>query len=254
MPSESETIAKPCPIIVGLARGELAVRIDGMTAMAALITVMVVLGCQLLFFWTQDRRSSWLAWLIGPFGLGAAAMVILVLRWKEQDYLVNGVAYALVLAGFGLIWQGLRVFERRPVLLWPVAGTVFAWLLLCLWPDFLESQPSRTALLSAIVAGFCGLSIAELHRGRDERLPSRLPLTVVLSSYAAFMILRIALIGVAPYPFGGLPLQPGWIGAFNAIVFAHLMAMAVFMVSLTKERRELQQRNAAWQASEELRP
>jgi diguanylate cyclase (GGDEF)-like protein len=213
--------------------------------MAALITVMVVLACQLLFFWTQDRRSSWLAWLIVPFALGTAAMVILMLRWKEQDYLANGVSYALIVASFGLIWQGLRVFERQPLLIWPVVGTVSGWLVLCLWPEFLDSLPSRIALLSALVAGYCGLGVAELRRGREERLPSRLPLTIVLSSYAAFMVLRIALVGVAPYPFGGQPLQPGWIGIFNAIVFAHLMAMAVFMVSLTKERRELQQRNDA---------
>lgn len=219
--------------------------IDIMTAMLALITLLALLGCQLVFFWTQDRRSRWLAWLIVPFILGAGGVALLVLRWRAGDFLAIGVAYVLVISAFGILWQGVRVFERRAPRMLPVLASAALWFGLCLWPAFTSSQPLRVAVLSALIALYCGLAAGELWRGRMEKLPSRIPAVVVLASYTAFMLIRIALVGVAPYPVGGLPIEAGWIGAFNVVVFVHVAAFAILMVSLTKERRESEQRNYA---------
>ena len=48
-----------------------------------------------------------------------------------------------------------------------------------------------------------------------------------------------------PFPFGALPMQPGWLGAFNLVMFAHTILLSVLLVALSKERLELDQRTKA---------
>lgn len=220
-------------------------KVDIVTAMAAVITLLVIIGCQFLFFWIQDRRSRWLAWLIVPFAMGAAGVLLIVWRWFVADYLGFGVGYALVLGAFGLLWQGVRVFERQQPALVPLLAACGGWLALSLWPPFLADMPVRIAVHSAGVAIFCALIARTLWQGRGEQLPSRLPAIFVISSYACIMGLRIALIGLVPYPIGGQPIQPAWVGVFNLIVFGHIATFAVLMVTMTKERREIAQHNDA---------
>ena len=50
---------------------------------------------------------------------------------------------------------------------------------------------------------------------------------------------------MAPFPFGALPMEPGWLGAFNLAMFAHTILLSVLLVSLSKERLELDQRTKA---------
>ncbi len=89
------------------------------------------------------------------------------------------------------------------------------------------------------------MSALEFWRGRDEPLPSRWPVIVLFSSLALFFAGRIALIDLLPFPFGALPMQPAWLGAFNLIVFVHTLLLTVLMVAMSKERLELDQRTKA---------
>src|SRR5207237_804350 len=50
---------------------------------------------------------------------------------------------------------------------------------------------------------------------------------------------------VAPFPFGALPMDYGWVGAFNLLMFAHTILLSVLLVSLSKERLEFAQRTKA---------
>ena len=48
-----------------------------------------------------------------------------------------------------------------------------------------------------------------------------------------------------PFPFGALPMQPGWVGAFNLVMFFHTLLITVLIVAMSKERLELEQRTKA---------
>ena len=85
----------------------------------------------------------------------------------------------------------------------------------------------------------------EFWRGRAEKLPSRWTVMALFSSLALIFAIRIPLLGVAPFPFGGLPAEPGWVAAFNLLMFFHAMLLAVLLVALSKERQELEQRTKA---------
>src|SRR5262249_42711014 len=56
---------------------------------------------------------------------------------------------------------------------------------------------------------------------------------------------RVPLVDVLPSPFGALPMQPAWLGAFNLVMFFHTVVLAVLVVSMSKERLEFEQRTNA---------
>jgi diguanylate cyclase (GGDEF)-like protein len=108
-----------------------------------------------------------------------------------------------------------------------------------------ENVVARIVLSSSLCAPLFFMAALEFWRGRAERLPSRWPVMVIFASLSLFFALRVPLIGVLPFPFGALPIQPGWLGAFNLILFAHTLLLVVLVVSLSKERLELDQRTQA---------
>jgi diguanylate cyclase (GGDEF)-like protein len=68
---------------------------------------------------------------------------------------------------------------------------------------------------------------------------------VIFAVFAMFFAARIPLIGLAPFPFGSLPMGSSWLGVFNLAMFAHTILLSVLLVSLSKERLEFDQRTKA---------
>jgi diguanylate cyclase (GGDEF)-like protein len=119
------------------------------------------------------------------------------------------------------------------------------WLAVCLVPGFIYSIEYRIALSSTMVAVMFSMAGWECWRGRHEALSSRWPVIVILCSLVLFFAMRIPLMQFLPFPFGALPMQPGWLGAFNLIMFGHTFLLVVLVVAMSKERLELEQRTKA---------
>lgn len=220
-------------------------QIDSFTVMVAACTVIFLFGGAFLYFWWQDRRSSWLAWWIGPFLLGGAGLVLFIPRGLISDWLSIGVANALLFMAFILVWQGARVFTgRKPHLVMALVPAA-AWMGLCAIPGYMDATTLRIVVASAMVAGSTLLTARELWTYKGDRLPSRRAAIVVLVSFSVFIGLRIPFAGYLPFPMGSGPMSSTWLGFFNLVVLAHVGAFAFLMVSLTKERREAEQRNFA---------
>jgi diguanylate cyclase (GGDEF)-like protein len=103
----------------------------------------------------------------------------------------------------------------------------------------------RIVLSSCLAAPLLALCGFEFWRGRAEQLPSRVPIIAIFASFTLFMAARIPLMEATPFPFGLLPTQPGWLGAFNLLMFAHTLLLTVLIVAMSKERLELDQRTKA---------
>ena len=219
--------------------------LDTFTTLIGLSTVVSVLGLQLLFFWTRDRQSPWLAWFGCTFLLGAAAALSYLLPRPGHEFLVLGVGNALRIAAFGFLWNGTRLFGGRQPERLAVVFCLLVWLALCSVPQFLASMPLRIIGVSAFTALFCLLSAWELWRGRAEHLPSRMPSVAIFLSFALLVAVRMPLVGMTPFPFGALPLDPAWLAGFSLIVFLHAAFLAALMLQMTRERRELEQRHFA---------
>lgn len=220
-------------------------QIDNFTIMVVAITGVFLFGLAMAFFWSQDRRSSWLAWWIAPFALGAAGLCLYILRGQIDDWLSVGVANALVFAAFGAVWQGARVFAGRSTTWLALVAGPAVWIGLCLLPGFMESTYFRNVAASLVVAGSTLMTAWEFWRNRSEHLVSRKAAIIVLVSFSIFIGIRIPLAGYLPFPMGAQPMSSTWLGIVNLVVLAHVGAFAMLMVSLTKERRESEQRQFA---------
>ncbi len=220
-------------------------QIDDFTILVGACAAIFLLGGAFLFFWLQDRGASWLGWWIAPFFLGGGGILGFIGRGIVEDWISIGAANALLIMAFHLAWQGMRVFVgRRPMLLVGLLPTL-AWSVACAVPGFMDSISLRVVVMSATVAGYSLLAARELWRAGGEALPSRLAAVVILVSFATFIALRAPMVGYLPFPFGAQPMTSIWLGIFNFIVLGHVGAFGMLMISLTKERREAEQRKFA---------
>lgn len=219
--------------------------IDSFTVLFFGLFIKLVLGALFVVFWLRARAAPWFAWWSAALLLGSGTSTLFMLRASAENFFTIGIGNTLLIAAFVCTWQGARAFERRPALWLPTIGVPGLWLAAACIPEVMQSVPTRIVLSSSLCAPLLMMAAYEFWRGRAEPLPSRWPVTAIFGSLALFFALRIPLIGVLPFPFGAQPVQPGWIGAFNLIMFGHTLLLVVLVVSLSKERLEFDQRTKA---------
>lgn len=217
-------------------------QIDSFTVLLFGVFVKLVLGGLFLLFWLQQRSAIWYAWWSGTFFLACGAAVMFVSRGFAVDLLAIGIGNTFLIAAFACCWQGARAFNGQRPLWMPVFVAPGLWLAACLVPVFLDTVAYRVVLSSIIVSTLLAATAIEFWRGRNERLPSRWPVIVLCSTFALFFAVRIPMVGLLPFPFGALPMQPGSVGIFNLVMFFHTLLLTVLFVAMSKERLELDQR------------
>jgi diguanylate cyclase (GGDEF)-like protein len=220
-------------------------QIDSFTVLLFGVFIKALLGMLFLVFWLKEQRSPWFVWWSATFLLGAVAAGLFMFRGAADDLISIGIGNSALVAAFVCCWQGARVFDRRRPLWIPVLVLPAVWFGACFIPGFIGDAASRIVVSSVLVAPLLALAAVECWRGREESLPSRWPVIVLFTSLSLFFAARIPLIDVLPFPFGALPMQPGWVGAFNLILFFHTLLLTVLIVALGKERLELDQRTKA---------
>jgi diguanylate cyclase (GGDEF)-like protein len=220
--------------------------IDHFTIMLFGLFTKAMLGVLFLIFWLNDRRNvPWFAWWSATFLLGSMSAGLFMLRGFGNDFFSIGVGVALLITAFACCWQGARTFDKRPALWLPVLAAPGVWLAASLLPGFLDDIAYRVVLSSLLLAPLIAMSAVEFWRGRDEPLQSRWPVIVLFGTLALFFAVRVPTVNLLPFPYGALSLQPGWLVAFNMIVFCHALMLTVLIVAMSKERLELEQRTKA---------
>ncbi|GJE69280.1 GGDEF domain-containing protein [Methylorubrum podarium] len=219
-------------------------RLDLPTLFTMTAAVTFTVGVLFLLSWSQSRRERALAvWGVAHV-VGSVASLMLALRGQIPDSLSIGLANALMIGAYGLIWSGVRAFEgRRLHLDWALAGGTI-WIAACLVPAFFESLPARVGLASTLAGFYCGSGALTIWRGRGEPLVSRYPALLLLATYAALYWLRVPLAFTVPIPASVAVASPWFaILCFTGTLFS--VAIAFVFMALTKERAEREQRLAA---------
>ncbi|NEU10589.1 GGDEF domain-containing protein [Methylobacterium sp. BTF04] len=221
-------------------------RLDAPTLLLVTVILTFTVGSLFLLSWSQARAMRALAiWGVAHL-VGASASALLSLRGVIPDWASIGLANALIIGAYGLIWSGTRAFEGRPAWLAPVVGSVALWGGACLIPDFFASLPARVILASALAGLFCLAAGIEVWRGRAEPLLSRWPAMILLGGYTLAYWVRIPLAMVAPSPPPGYnPLQSQWLAILCCAGMLFTLSIAFVFMALTKERAERLQRLAA---------
>ena len=229
----------------GLHRTGAAMRLDVPTLFLMTVAVTFVVGVLFLLSWSQTRRERALAIWGAAHLLGSVASCLLALRGQIPDGLSIGVANAAMIAAYGLIWSGVRAFERRqPSLGWAVAGGI-AWGAACLVPSFYGSLTARVVLASLIAGSYCALGARTIWRGRGEPLVSRYPAVVLLATYAGLYWVRLPLAYLFPLPAQVAGFDSPWFALLCFMGTLFSVAIAFVFMALTKERAEREQRLAA---------
>jgi hypothetical protein len=214
---------------------------DSFTVLMFAFLVKVLLAAWFVVLWLKNKSAPWFLWWCAAILLASLAQGAFLTYGFHGGFLSVGGGVALIIAACGCCWQAARAFEGRAPRWLPMLAGPAVWLAACLLPGFLENIGYRVVLSSCLVALPLAMTAIEFWYGRNERLPSRGLVIGLFLSVALIFAARIPLLPIAPFPLGGLPAEPDWVAAFNLILFFHAIAFSVLLVSLTRERHELQQ-------------
>jgi diguanylate cyclase (GGDEF)-like protein len=221
------------------------VTLDIATLFAVTVFSMALGGTLLLFAWLQARSTMALAWWGAAFMVFAPATALFGGRGVISDVWSIQAANALMMFGYGLLWTGARVFERRtPMPLSIVAGAI-VWLAACQIDAFMQSIPARLSLAFVLIGSYSAAFVYELWLGRKDGLVSRWPIMAIAIVHVVLFPVRAPAILSLPFP---LAVPTYGAQTTSLLTFAPLLysfALAFLLMALTKERAESHQRHAA---------
>lgn len=158
------------------------------------------------------------------FALGGIGVGLYPLRGVVTPLLTVLVASTCIIAGYGLLWAGMRRFAGRRVAVWHlglpplVAAPVLGALYLA---D--HTAAGRSAFISALILVLLVLATAELVRGCDGRALGRRLLAGLFGAHAVFYAARLIAILAAG---SGVAAEP--VGPFATITFVEAFVWVVF--------------------------
>jgi diguanylate cyclase (GGDEF)-like protein len=221
--------------------------LDPATLLIASCATTLLVSLQFVVAWRQSPGTPALGiWAVAHF-VGSTASVGLALRGTLPDWLSVGAANAAMIAAYGVIWAGIRSFERRPMRL-PLVLTALSaagWCALCLIPAFYESIAARVIYASLAAGLFCAVGARDFWLGRRETLQSRRFAVGLLALYSVCYLVRIPAAFLAPLPSRDAPLATAWVAILCLAAMLFSIASSFTFIGLAKERAERQQRLAA---------
>ncbi len=218
--------------------------LDLSTLFVVATCVTALLGVFLLFAWMQDRVRA-LAWWGAAYLIGGFSVAI----WNVEDLisppLPKGTANALLFVACGMIWIAARLFHGRRILWGPMIAGATAWLIACMFQEFLESPGARITLSSIIISSYTFLTAAELWSERRKHLLGRWPAIFVPVLHGTVFLFPIPLAALLPADRGMLTLASGWIAVFALETMLYVVGTAFIVLVLSKERTVRLHRAAA---------
>ena len=221
--------------------------LDMITMSAVNVSATAVLAGVLLFTWMREARDpETAARFVGSWGLAmllqsiALAVILVAARLNNGDIVSLGAS--LVILSHALRWHASRVYaDRSPLLLWLLVGPIGFFFFA--HSGLAESFGARFIAACTIVVFYNAAAALEL-KDAGEALPRR-PAMALLTVTAALYLLWIPFYFSAPIQDAAAIFTSAW---FPALVLATLLlriALAFTVLSMAKEREELEQRHDA---------
>jgi diguanylate cyclase (GGDEF)-like protein len=215
--------------------------IDLPTLMIAGSFIAATSGVFLIFAWSQNRESRAMLWWAAANLVLAAGVPLMAGGDRAVGTAEQILAVTLLNLSPALIWASARSANGQQAGRGVIAGGVVLWLVALAIPGFRASYEAQTFLNLSVVAAYLFAAAAEFWKGRSERLGSRWPLIVLLSTHAMVFAVGAVQALAGNLPASGSILTSSWFGflLFEALVF--VLGTAIFIVAIDRERTGLRQ-------------
>jgi diguanylate cyclase (GGDEF)-like protein len=213
-------------------------RLDGLTLLIAGCFVAAIASALLTTLWLSLRGTRALLWWAAAHIVNSLAAVALAIGLATTSATFALAGGGLIVLSMVLYWIGARVFiHRSPSLPW-IGIALAAWLASVV-PGLNGDARTSLAVAVAITVGLLVAAAAELWSGREESLVARWPLMATFLLHAVFMAAGVLGIELGTIVADPNPPVGTWFGIIHFERLIFLVAGAVFMVVMARERSEM---------------
>jgi diguanylate cyclase (GGDEF)-like protein len=202
-------------------------------------SIAALLGLFLIITWLQERDTRALAWWGAAYLIGASSIAL----WSAPGPLLalpSAISGVLIFIACGMIWNGVRLFHGRKVLLSANISGAFVWLLVMQFPEF-AADVNRSGTVAALIVAVYTFCIAfELWRERRKSLFSRSAALAVPLMHAAMFVAPITLKKFTLFGAGD-----GWLIIFALETMIYSVGAAFIVLMMVKDHHVRVQRDAA---------
>jgi diguanylate cyclase (GGDEF)-like protein len=198
-----------------------------------------LLGLFLIIIWLQERDTRAFAWWGAAYMIGASA-IALTNAPRPLIAVPASLSGVLIFTACGMVWNGVRLFHGRSILLSATFGGAFVWLM-CLQIPQLAADAGQDRVIGAGIVGAYTFCIAwELWRERRKSLFSRAAAIGVPLMHGGMFIAPISL---RNYNLFGS--HDGWLVIFALETMIYSVGAAFIVLLMVKDHHVEVQRTAA---------
>jgi diguanylate cyclase (GGDEF)-like protein len=211
-----------------IASGVQAAALDVPTLAFVAICIAAMMGLFLIFAWLQQRNVRALAWWGSAYLIGAASMAL----WAAPTpvyRLPSDIPAAMMFIACGMIWNGVRLFHGRRLLLLASFSGALVWLIASRLPIFPEG-PAHIALGALVIAAYTFAIAFELNRERRRSLYSKTSAVVVPCLHACIFLMPLAMRAFLPEVLGA-----SWLEIFALETTIYAIGTAFIVLLMVKD-------------------
>jgi diguanylate cyclase (GGDEF)-like protein len=215
--------------------------LDMQTISAVNVTVTAILGGVLIFTWARESESPFVGWWGLALLIQAAGVAVAATSSSANAKELLAIGTASIILGDAIKWKASREFaHHRAQLLWVLLGPV--GFLCAMQLGYLQTFDDRLSAMCTILSLYNFAAAFELSRSNGERLPSRLPavnlLVITGLGYLSWLPLNLAM----PIQESQWVVLSLWFPAVILITLLLRVTLTFIVLSMAKERRELERR------------
>ncbi|PZQ84303.1 MAG: hypothetical protein DI549_05315 [Ancylobacter novellus] len=219
---------------------------DPWTLWAALMAAASILALAMLFAWWMTPTEPALAHWAGAMAMFVLGVFCASLRGTIPDFAVVALGNSAILVAYGLIWTGMRRFDRRSTRVSYVLIGPAIFVVLCLLPPLNEAAVGRVVLMSVLIGILLVFSLEQLWRGDALASRARAAMIVILSIVLALNLFRVLVASTQIDDQNRVKLfADPTVAGLGLVALALAVFLCFSMVLMVRERSEMLYRSAA---------
>lgn len=219
---------------------------DPWTLWIVLMAASAMLAVAMLFVWWMTPSEPALAHWAGAMGMFVIGIFCASLRGRIPDFASVELGNSAMLAAYGLIWTGMRRFDRRATRMSYVLIAPAIFVVLCQLPPLNDSAVARVVVVSVMIAVLSLFSLEQLWRGNGSASRARTAMFAILAIVLALNLVRVLIASTQVDDSNRVTLfSDPTVAGFGLVALALAIFLCFSMVLMVRERTEMLYRSAA---------